>query len=109
MKTLRYLKNVSSLRLAADLCSGWGACLQVCPHAVLRRADRRVEIRDLDACMECGACARNCPTGALTVRSGVGCASAVLTGWLYRSEPTCDCGCKCGSGAKDRALLPRKA
>jgi NAD-dependent dihydropyrimidine dehydrogenase PreA subunit len=98
MRPLRYLKNVSSLRFERAACNGCGRCLQVCPHAVLRKADRWVEIQDLDACMECGACTRNCPTHALTVRSGVGCASAILTGWLYQSEPTCDCACACDSG-----------
>lgn len=103
MKTWRYLKNVSTLRLAGSACNGCGRCLQVCPHAVLARKDRRAEIRDLDACMECGACARNCPTGALTVRSGVGCASAVLAGWLYGSEPVCDCACGAGDGRRIQA------
>ena len=28
----------------------------------------RVRIKDRDACMECGACARNCPSEALKVR-----------------------------------------
>ena len=33
----------------------------------------RVRIENRDACMECGACAMNCPTEALTVQAGVGC------------------------------------
>jgi ferredoxin len=28
--------------------------------------------------MECGACQLNCPTAAITVDSGVGCASAMI-------------------------------
>jgi ferredoxin len=32
--------------------------------------------------MECGACAKNCPVNAITVDTGVGCATAVITGWL---------------------------
>jgi hypothetical protein len=43
--------------------------------------------------MECGACAMNCAPGAITVRAGVGCAAAVITGALRGTEPTCDCGC----------------
>ncbi|MHC4480600.1 MAG: 4Fe-4S binding protein [Planctomycetota bacterium] len=44
---------------------------------------------DRDACMECGACAMNCPADALSVESGVGCASGVILGALRGSEPCC--------------------
>jgi hypothetical protein len=42
--------------------------------------------------MECGACAKNCDFGALSVDSGVGCASAIITGLLTGKEPSCGCG-----------------
>lgn len=48
-------------------------------------------IRDRDACMECGACAKNCPSGAVKVQAGVGCAYAVIRGILTNSPPSCDC------------------
>jgi hypothetical protein len=41
--------------------------------------------------MECGACARNCAAGALTVKAGVGCAAAVISGAIRGGEPTCGC------------------
>jgi len=56
-------------------------CLQVCPHHVFRTEGRKVQIQNRDGCMECGACARNCPTGAISVRSGVG--------WLPLSSMGC--------------------
>jgi ferredoxin len=40
--------------------------------------DGRITVADPDACMECGACATNCPTGAISVQAGVGCAAAVI-------------------------------
>jgi NAD-dependent dihydropyrimidine dehydrogenase PreA subunit len=58
--------------------------------AVLAVHNGTAEIVDRDGCMECGACALNCPEGALSVRSGVGCAYALLKGKLRGSEPTCD-------------------
>jgi formate hydrogenlyase subunit 6/NADH:ubiquinone oxidoreductase subunit I len=49
----------------------------------------------LNACIECGACVINCPVEALTVKKGVGCASAIINGWLTGEEPNCDCGGSC--------------
>lgn len=66
-------------------------CLQVCPHHVFRTEGRKVQIQNRDGCMECGACARNCPTGAISVRSGVGCAAAVINGMRRGTAPTCGC------------------
>ncbi len=74
----RYLTNVVTLRLDAKRCIACGMCMEVCPHSVFVLAESTVEIRDRDACMECGACARNCPAQALSVRTGVGCAYAIL-------------------------------
>ncbi len=87
----RYLRNVATLRLSAEKCIGCGKCTEVCPHRVFNMSDKKAEIDDKDRCMECGACAKNCPTKAITVDSGVGCAAAVITGWLTGSEPSCDC------------------
>ncbi len=87
----RYLKNVSTLHLSPEACIGCGRCAEVCPHAVFAIESGKAHILDKDSCMECGACALNCPTTALTVHQGVGCASAVIRGWLTGSEPSCDC------------------
>ncbi len=89
---LRYLKNVTTLVLDADACIGCGLCIDVCPHEVFAMENHQARIVDQDACMECGACALNCECGALSVRSGVGCATAVIEGWRKGTEPTCSCG-----------------
>jgi NAD-dependent dihydropyrimidine dehydrogenase PreA subunit len=86
-----YLQNVVTLHLDDEQCTGCGMCLEVCPHAVLAKSNGRVRIAVRDACMECGACARNCPAQAITVRSGVGCAAAVINSALGRSASSCCC------------------
>ncbi len=87
----KYLKNVATLKLSAEKCIGCGRCGEVCPHGVFRVEERKASIKDRDLCMECGACAINCPASAITVDAGVGCAAAVIMGWLTGSEPSCDC------------------
>lgn len=88
---LRYLSNVATLELDGEKCTGCRMCGTVCPQAVFAFENGRAVLRDLDACMECGACALNCPEGALTVRAGVGCAAGIIKGALRGTEPTCDC------------------
>ncbi len=87
----KYLKNVVTLKLEQGKCTGCGRCTDVCPHNVFMMNAGKSEIIDRDSCMECGACARNCPFGAIEVKAGVGCAAAVITGWITGSEPGCDC------------------
>lgn len=84
-----YLKNVVSLAYDQDKCIGCGQCANVCPHQVFAIEDRKAQIIDRDRCMECGACARNCPAGALAVHAGVGCAAAIIQGFLTGKEPSC--------------------
>jgi len=88
---LTYLKNVATLKLETEKCIGCRLCMTVCPHGVFAFVNGIATITDLDSCMECGACASNCPTRALRVEAGVGCASAIIKGWLTGSEPSCDC------------------
>jgi NAD-dependent dihydropyrimidine dehydrogenase PreA subunit len=88
----RYLKNVSTLKLDTDKCTGCGMCTQVCPHAVFEMGDKKVRIADKDRCMGCGACAMNCPSAALSVQAGVGCAAAIIQGLLTGKEPSCGGG-----------------
>jgi NAD-dependent dihydropyrimidine dehydrogenase PreA subunit len=91
---MQYLKNVVTLKLNPELCKGCGMCTQVCPHAVFEMAGGKARIAQIDNCMECGACSRNCRFGAINVRSGVGCAAGILNGILNNSEPACGCSQK---------------
>ena len=91
MPQMVYLQDVVTLKLDEAKCTGCGMCLEVCPHAVFRMNTSHVEIRDRDACMECGACSRNCPFGAIQVKTGVGCAAAVINAMLGRTDQPC-CG-----------------
>jgi NAD-dependent dihydropyrimidine dehydrogenase PreA subunit len=78
MPELRYLTNVVTLALDVEKCIGCRMCTEVCPHGVFAIENGKAQIVDRDACMECGACARNCEVEAITVKSGVGCATAVI-------------------------------
>lgn len=96
-KNQEYIKNVVTLKLDVSKCIGCKMCLDVCPHKVFIVKDKRAKIINKDACMECGACEKNCPTDAITVKSGVGCAAGVIKGIINGTEPTCDCSGDSGS------------
>jgi len=88
---MRYLPDVVTLEYDETKCNGCQMCIIVCPHAVFSIENKRAKIVDRDACMECGACAKNCPEEALSVRAGVGCAYAIIMGTIKKTEPTCGC------------------
>jgi NAD-dependent dihydropyrimidine dehydrogenase PreA subunit len=92
-----YLKDVVTLQLDQEKCTGCGMCATVCPQGVFEIAQGTARFVDRDACMECGACQQNCPSEAVTVKSGVGCASGIIRGIIQGTEPTCDCGSGSGS------------
>ena len=71
MRHMTYLPGVSTLSLDAALCNGCRTCTLVCPHGVLRMNGRQAVIHHRDGCMECGACAENCPVKAISVQAGV--------------------------------------
>jgi len=91
MGGLVYLKGVVTLELCEDACTGCGMCGIVCPMGVFGFSGRKAVILEKDSCMECGACARNCAFGAIRVRAGVGCASAVINSMLGRQSSSCCC------------------
>ena len=109
---MKYLADISTLAYDAAKCTGCGRCVEVCPHGVFELARNnstltpaplpqgeeikkggvlRAVLTDRDKCMECGACAKNCEFGAITVNAGVGCAAALINSMVTGGEPTCDC------------------
>jgi NAD-dependent dihydropyrimidine dehydrogenase PreA subunit len=96
----RYIQGVATLTINPDKCTGCGMCIDVCPHAVFTFNNKKASILNIDNCMECGACSQNCSFGAISVKSGVGCAVAMINGLLTKGDPdlgTCDCGPGSGS------------
>ncbi len=91
MIELKYLKNVVTLQLDQQKCNACRMCVLVCPHEVFEIKDKKAHIIRKDLCMECGACEKNCSEGAISVKSGVGCAAGIINGLLRGTEPTCDC------------------
>jgi NAD-dependent dihydropyrimidine dehydrogenase PreA subunit len=81
---------MNTLRFDPEACTGCGMCLEVCPHGVFElQGDIVAALHGAD-CMECGACRLNCPTDAIQVDSGVGCAGAMIRAALLgQKEATC--------------------
>ena len=90
---LKYLENVVTLRLDAEVCNGCGMCVIVCPHGVFDIEDRKAVIADQNACIECGACAINCPVNAIRVQTGAGCAAGILLGAIGKGGNSCSSPC----------------
>ena len=85
----------NTLRFNHELCNNCKMCTAVCPHAVFDRTNGVVRLIRPANCMECGACQLNCPTGAVAVESGVGCAAAMMYAALTgKKEATCGDGCQ---------------
>ena len=85
-----YAQN--TLLYKEEKCVNCDRCIEVCPHSVFVRGERAVIMERRTACMECGACALNCPTNALSVNSGVGCAYYLMYEALFGAEKA---ECKC--------------
>ena len=86
----------NTLRFKSELCNNCIMCTSVCPHAVFERNQQVVSLVYPENCMECGACQLNCPSAAISVDSGVGCASAMI--WAaVRGKKEVECGPSCSS------------
>ncbi len=84
-----YIEN--TLRFDREHCNDCVLCTTVCPHAVFTRNNSIVRLAHPERCMECGACQLNCPTGAITVESGVGCATAMMLAAI-KGQKEASCG-----------------
>ncbi len=96
----------NTLQYDPELCINCDMCSIVCPHFVFASGERVAQLVHLEACMECGACQRNCPTSAITVDSGVGCAAAMIRAALTgKKEATCGprAGSSCCSEDRETA------
>jgi len=68
------------------------------PHGVFAEGEETAELVHRARCMECGACALNCPVQAIEVQSGVGCAWAMISAALKGKDmDSCSCGGEAGS------------
>jgi NAD-dependent dihydropyrimidine dehydrogenase PreA subunit len=91
MENFRYLPGVTTLQLDTRACIGCGMCEIVCPHGVFVLENKHATICDRDGCMECGACAKNCPADAIRVTPGVGCANYIIKTWIKGKDATVQC------------------
>ena len=48
----------------SDACVDCGACAAQCPVGAISMGDGKFEI-DADKCIDCGSCAGACPTGSI--------------------------------------------
>lgn len=93
-----YQKN--TLQYHEEKCINCRRCTEVCPHGVFAEGATHAELMYPTRCMECGACALNCPVQAIEVQSGVGCARAMISAALRGKDMDsgeCSCGGDAGS------------
>jgi len=90
----------NTLRFFPEKCINCRRCTEVCPHGVFAEGEKTARLVYASACMECGACRKNCPVQAIEVQSGVGCASAMIRAALKgkgMDSAECSCGGDAGS------------
>jgi NAD-dependent dihydropyrimidine dehydrogenase PreA subunit len=56
-------------KINRDICDGEGTCVDVCPTDpnVFELQDGKAVAVHPEACIECGVCEAECPTGAITL------------------------------------------
>jgi len=97
----------TTLHYFPDRCINCKRCTQVCPHGVFETGEEHAELVRPASCMECGACALNCPVQAIEVQSGVGCAWAMISAALRGKDM--DTECSCGGEDSTCCATPKEA
>lgn len=54
-----------SLIVDKEWCKGCNICVVFCPKNVLELVDGKVNIKNLEACIQCGQCELRCPDYAI--------------------------------------------
>lgn len=65
VKTLTVASGEKELTIAKDWCKGCGICVAFCPKDVLDLVDEKINIKNIDACIQCGQCELRCPDYAI--------------------------------------------
>jgi ferredoxin len=55
-----------AVRVAVELCTGCGACEEVCPADAIRIQDGTAQV-NVETCVECGLCVGECPCEAINL------------------------------------------
>ncbi len=61
-------KSLITYNILADMCIGCTACARKCPTAAISGERRQVHVIDQAACIKCGACFETCKFGAIEIR-----------------------------------------
>jgi NAD-dependent dihydropyrimidine dehydrogenase PreA subunit len=70
VRTYHSTENDVTIRIDHDLCTGCGACIEVCPQGVYELSDDDVaEARNVDDCVQCAACQGECSVDAIIEHS----------------------------------------
>jgi NAD-dependent dihydropyrimidine dehydrogenase PreA subunit len=95
----------TTLKYNTARCINCNMCSSVCPQGVFVPGKEAAILAAPASCMECGACALNCPVQAIEVQSGEGCAHAMISAALRGKDmetAECSCGGPDGNCCGDR-------
>ncbi len=59
------IKTEKTLHVKTEWCKGCNICVEFCPKNVLELKDGKINIKNLDACIQCGQCELRCPDFAI--------------------------------------------
>lgn len=59
------INSKKSLTVEKDWCKGCGICVAFCPKNVLELKDGKINIKDIESCIQCGQCELRCPDYAI--------------------------------------------